>query len=239
MSSSRLRLALVASLAWTLPPRQPPQQEAFDGAGGERALLRRGAAARHVIEDPGDLGAGEIGIEEQAGLGRDLVFMAGRAAARRSAAAVRRSCQTMALWIGLPVLRSHTTVVSRWLVMPMPASASASSLARASAPRQTSTVADQISSGSCSTQPGSREDLRQFLLRRRHRPARGIEHDGARAGRALVDGKDVLGGHRAFLAGFRAAAQCARSIAKSTASSRAALSGVSGKRPSASRAMAP
>ena len=37
------------------------------------------------------------------------------------ASAVRRSCQTMALWIGLPVARSQTTVVSRWLVMPMPA----------------------------------------------------------------------------------------------------------------------
>jgi hypothetical protein len=45
-------------------------------------------------------------------------------------------------------------VVSRWLVMPMPASAVASSLARVRASRQTSTVADQICSGSCSTQPG-------------------------------------------------------------------------------------
>jgi hypothetical protein len=52
------------------------------------------------------------------------------------------------------VLRSHTTVVSRWLVMPMPASALASSLALAKRPRQTSTVAHQISSASCSTQPG-------------------------------------------------------------------------------------
>ena len=34
---------------------------------------------------------------------------------------MRRSCQTMALAIGSPVLRSHTTVVSRWLVMPMAA----------------------------------------------------------------------------------------------------------------------
>ena len=33
--------------------------------------------------------------------------------------AVRRSCQTMALWIGLPVARSQMTAVSRWLVMPM------------------------------------------------------------------------------------------------------------------------
>jgi hypothetical protein len=35
--------------------------------------------------------------------------------------AVRRSCQTMALWIGSPVLRSQISVVSRWLVMPMAA----------------------------------------------------------------------------------------------------------------------
>ena len=33
--------------------------------------------------------------------------------------AVRRSCQTMALWIGSPVCRSQTMVVSRWLVMPI------------------------------------------------------------------------------------------------------------------------
>ena len=35
--------------------------------------------------------------------------------------AVRRHCHTMALYTGLPVSRSHTTVVSRWLVMPMAA----------------------------------------------------------------------------------------------------------------------
>ena len=46
--------------------------------------------------------------------------------------AVRRSCQTMALWIGLPVARSHTSVVSRWLLMPMPAT----SLARQPGLRQ-------------------------------------------------------------------------------------------------------
>jgi hypothetical protein len=39
--------------------------------------------------------------------------------------AVRRSCQTMALWIGLPVVRSQTTVVSRWLVMPIAAMSAA------------------------------------------------------------------------------------------------------------------
>ena len=68
-----------------------------------------------------DLGAGEVGVEHQAGLLRGSWLRGRRLAARRRAAAVRRSCQTMALWTGSPVARSQTTVVSRWLVMPMAA----------------------------------------------------------------------------------------------------------------------
>ncbi len=45
-----------------------------------------------------------------------------RSSAQR--AAVRRSCQTMARAMGSPVLRSQTSVVSRWLVMPMAAMSS-------------------------------------------------------------------------------------------------------------------
>ena len=65
--------------------------------------------------------------------------------------AVRRSCQTIARCNGRPVARSHTTV-SRWLVMPMAAIDSPSSVATMS--RMVADTADQISSGSCSTQPG-------------------------------------------------------------------------------------
>ena len=90
---------------------------------------------------------------------------AGRSSARRSSrgrrASARRTCPRCGgparRWRCAPACRcarSHTTVVSRWLVMPMPAMSLAVSLALASAPRQTSTVARQISSGSCSTQPG-------------------------------------------------------------------------------------
>ena len=67
--------------------------------------------------------------------------------------AVRRHCQTMALYTGSPVALSHRIVVSRWFVMPMPAM-------RASGPSLRSTCAatlrwlSQSSSGSCSTQPG-------------------------------------------------------------------------------------
>ena len=76
-------------------------------------------------------------------------------AARRSAqmAEVRRSCQTMALWIGSPVARSQTSVVSRWLVMPMAAMSEAARPEVARASRQVARVEDQRSAGSCSTQP--------------------------------------------------------------------------------------
>ena len=50
---------------------------------------------------------------------RGRAVRARRRAARRSRAAVRRSCQTIARCSGRPVARSQTTVVSRWLVMPI------------------------------------------------------------------------------------------------------------------------
>ena len=67
--------------------------------------------------------------------------------------AVRRSCQTMARWIACPVARSHTTVVSRWLVMPIAAMSFAARPALLNASRQVAMVEVQMSSGSCSTQP--------------------------------------------------------------------------------------
>ncbi|CAM5702986.1 hypothetical protein SALBM135S_02311 [Streptomyces alboniger] len=67
---------------------------------------------------------------------------------------MRVSCHTMALCTGLPVARSHRTVVSRWLVMPSALSRSALSPALAIAPATTACTFDQISVASCSTQPG-------------------------------------------------------------------------------------
>ena len=66
---------------------------------------------------------------------------------------MRVSCHTMALYTGLPVLRSHTTVVSRWFVMPTAATSCRVTSARARASPTTSRVFVQISTGSCSTQP--------------------------------------------------------------------------------------
>jgi hypothetical protein len=73
---------------------------------------------------------------------------------RRSSqiAAVRRSCQTIARRGAASVRRSHSTAVSRWLVMPTQAGVAE---AAARAAEQALSVACQISSGLCSTQPGS------------------------------------------------------------------------------------
>jgi len=70
------------------------------------------------------------------------------------AAAVRRSCQTIALQIGSPDCRSHTSVVSRWFVMPIAAMSAALTLAFVNASAATPACDDQMSRGSCSTQPG-------------------------------------------------------------------------------------
>ena len=68
--------------------------------------------------------------------------------------AVRRHCHTMALPTGLPVSRFHTTVVSRWFVMPMAAMSPGPrpwvTVSSASAP----SCEDRMSLGACSTQPG-------------------------------------------------------------------------------------
>ena len=74
-------------------------------------------------------------------------------AARHSSqsGAVRRSCQTIALCTARPLARSHNTAVSRWFVIPM---AAMGPFAAAIASRQVATTPAQISSGSCSTQPG-------------------------------------------------------------------------------------
>ena len=90
--------------------------------------------------------------------GRSWPRRAARARRARSAAqasAVRRSCQTMALWIGLPLTRSQTIVVSRWLVMPMRGDILGVHAGLGHGLADGRDHVDQISSGSCSTHPGA------------------------------------------------------------------------------------
>jgi hypothetical protein len=91
---------------------------------------------------------------------------------RSQIAALARLCQTTARWIGRPVARSHTTVVSRWFVMPMAATSRPARPAAASASRPTGIV------------------LRDLAIRGAAHPTVVVEHHGRRAGRALVQGQD-------------------------------------------------
>src|SRR6478736_8120441 len=68
-------------------------------------------------------------------------------------ASVRVSCQTIALWTGWPVVRSQTSAVSRWLVIPTAAMSLSSRSALASAPEATRRVFSHTSFALCSTQP--------------------------------------------------------------------------------------
>ena len=99
--------------------------------------------------------------------------------------AVRRSCQTIARWIGSPVARSQTTTVSRWLVMPIAATRLGVDR-RASASRTTASVSRQICSGSCSTQPRCGIMLRRARAARRRRRAR-RRRTGWRGSRSCPD----------------------------------------------------
>ena len=67
---------------------------------------------------------------------------------------VRRSCQTIAWWSARPEIRSQTAVVSRWFVIPIAAMSRPRSPASRSARWTVATVEPQMSSRSCSTQPG-------------------------------------------------------------------------------------
>jgi hypothetical protein len=132
---------------------QLPKQPAVDGAEGEFAATGRRPRAGNVVEYPGELGGGEIGVEHQAGAFAQRVGDAAfrKPCARRGGAPVLPDDGVAQR---LPVRRFQTTVVSRWLVMPM----AAISVAAAPAPESAScAVANwllQISIGSCSTQPG-------------------------------------------------------------------------------------
>ncbi len=76
MLNSSVREALVASVACDLAAGQPPQQIAVHRAEQQLAAHCALARAGHMIEDPGDFGAGKIGIDDQAGLGRDRGLVA-------------------------------------------------------------------------------------------------------------------------------------------------------------------
>jgi hypothetical protein len=122
---------------------QPGVNRAEGGFGRNAALA----------DQPFDLRAGEVRIEHEPGALAEERLVAGLlelvAAARRAAVLPdERAVERLA------GLRSHATTVSRWFVIPMPASERPSIPAESSASFATARVTSQISLASCSTQPG-------------------------------------------------------------------------------------
>ena len=107
---SRVRDALVASVTNRWPSVRCQIKKAVDGSRRQLAGFGAGACPGDMVEDPGHLGRGEVGIDHQTGSLGDLGLPALRPS---QASAVRRSCQTRAGAIGLPGARSQTIVVSR------------------------------------------------------------------------------------------------------------------------------
>src|SRR5438552_3644325 len=91
---------------------QVPEEPGVNGPEGKLAALGTLAGARDVVQQPANFAAGEVSIDHQPGFS----WIDGACPSRRSWSQneeVRRSCQTIALWIGCPVRRSQSTVVSR------------------------------------------------------------------------------------------------------------------------------
>ena len=152
MFISRVRAAFVASVACTLPPVSRHNRKLSTVPKARRPSCAAARAPSMWSSSQAILVAEKYGSSTRP----VRAVIVGSCPACRSAAqasAVRRSCQTMAWWIGRPVARSHTIAVSRWLVMPMPAISFASTPARAIAARTVATTVDQMSSTSCSTKP--------------------------------------------------------------------------------------
>ena len=146
-----------------------------------KASSPRSARARapgHVVEQPARAWCRRNRVEQQAGLAPEQSARGPRA---RSASQSRRGAPVLPDdGVVRPARRSRgptRTVVSRWLVMPMAAMSRARRRRpRRSASRATPSCDAQISSASCSTQPGCGKDLRGI-------PAAPMADDRAARGR--------------------------------------------------------
>ncbi len=152
-SSSSVREALLTSVAWTAPPvsRHTRKVSTVPNASSPRAARGRRPdtwPSSHSSLVPEKYGSSVSPVSSRTRASRPSAL----SWAHRSA--VRRSCHTMALCRALPLARSHNIDVSRWLVMPMALMSRPATPLVASALRSAAVTEPQMSSGSCSTQPG-------------------------------------------------------------------------------------
>ncbi len=157
MSNSIVREALVRSVAWRPVSLNTSHESIVPKTASRAASTLRSS---HSTLVPEKYGSSTSPVRSRT---------RGSCPASRNSsqrAAVRRSCQTSALWTGSPVSGSHATTVSRWLVIPIASRLAGSPFASASACEATRLVTSQISVASCSTQPGRGKCWRNSLYAR-------------------------------------------------------------------------
>jgi hypothetical protein len=167
-----------------------PQQIGVDRAEGELAGFRRLARVRHIVEQPGDLGGGEIRIEQQSGaVGYELL--------------VARTGERRAGIVGAAILPDDR-IVDRLAGGAVPDDGR---LALVGDPDRRDVLGRHLGArhrgarGRDRRSPDAlrvmldparrRIDLREFELREPDRAQRFVEQKRARGGRALVDRKQM------------------------------------------------
>ena len=154
MSNSIVRLALVTSVACTLRPVRFQMSQLSTVPKSRRPSSAR-ARASSVLSSSHLI----LLAEKYASGRRPVVRMifsmtSGLEQSSSIMGAVRRHCQTMAFAMGRPVSRSHSMVVSRWLVMPMLSMSRAVRACEVSKSVSEPSCEKMISWGFCSTHPG-------------------------------------------------------------------------------------
>jgi hypothetical protein len=172
-----------------------PQQPAVHGAERQLTAFGAGARTRDVVQQPAELAAGEVGVDDEAGASLDLLLMARllEAVAEGGGAAVLPDNRVMHRSAGLAVPQERRLALI--------GNTDGGDVARR-----------QFGCGQCLPRRGElrfpdldgivlhpsglRKDLRELLLRDGANRSVVIEDDGARTGGPLVEGEDgTLGSH--------------------------------------------
>ena len=180
MSSSIVRLALVTSVACTSPPVRFQISHASivpSASCGPTGIWRSRSSHSNLV--PEKYGSSTSPVRSRT-IGRCPA-----AVSSSQRAAVRRSCQTIAVPYGAPDSRSQATTVSRWFVIPIAATLSRPTRAITSDERRRHRPPDL---GGVVLDPARLRKMLRELLVRRHRGAAVDEHrTAAHARRAGVD----------------------------------------------------
>ena len=161
-----------------------PREPGVDRARSELAALCTCACAGYMVEQPRDLRGGEVRLERQAGTGANELLGAGGgelSAALGGTSVLPDDCRRH----GAPVDRSHSTIVSRWFVIPNPATRSGSTVVEHRGQHRGDGLQDLL--GVVLDEAGLGMMLLVWHVRLGDALSRLVDERGAGSGRALVE----------------------------------------------------